>query len=122
MHILLVDDNNDVRQTLATLLQNAGHRVESCPDGDDAWSKLKGNTHDYELVVTDVRMPHMNGVEFASRLRAQGSQTPIIFIMGGAETELEQPQADFVPYTVVQKPFMLSTFLDAVSEVSQLAS
>lgn len=122
MNILLVDDNSELRHTLSTLLQHVGHDVQACPNGQDAWSKLEDGTQHFELVVTDVRMPHMTGVEFASRLRACGSQTPIIFIAGGMEAELEPQQPELVPYTVVHKPFLLSTFLEAMTKISGVAS
>ena len=118
MQILLVDDNATLRHTLTALLQNVGHEVEACHDCDDAWIKLETSAKNYGLVVTDVRMPRMTGVEFATRLRAQGSQTPIIFIAGGREVELEPPLPEFVPYAVLHKPFSLNTFLDAMKRLS----
>lgn len=118
MNILLIDDNREIRSTLTTFLQSAGHSVQSCPDGAAAWSLFEAGASRFELVITDVQMPAMDGVELATRLRASGSKTPIIFMAGGIEDELEQPRADFGHYRVLQKPFMMNAFLDVVSEVS----
>lgn len=118
MRILLVDDNREIRSTLTTFLQGAGHSVHSCHDAGQAWALLESGEHPFELVITDIQMPTMDGVELATRLRAHGSLTPIIFIAGGIEAELEQRRPEFGPYRVLQKPFMMRAFLDVVSEVA----
>ena len=125
MRILLVDDNREIRSTLTTFLQGAGHEVHACHDAQVAWSLLqegKEGESAFELVITDIQMPTMDGVELATPMRAHGSQAPIIFIAGGIEAELEQPRADFGTYRVLHKPFMMSAFLDVVSEVEGAAS
>ena len=117
MHILLVDDNGEIRSTLTTFLQSAGHRVQACSNARDAWSRVEADEGPFELLITDIRMPLMGGMELATRLRARGSRMPIIFIAGGIEAELERPNMRFSPYRVLNKPFMVDTFLDMVREV-----
>lgn len=116
MHILLVDDNGEIRSTLTTFLQADGHRVQACSNAHEAWSRFEADEGLFELLITDIRMPLMGGVELATRLRAKGSGMPIIFIAGGLETELEQPNLRFAPYRVLHKPFMVETFLEMVRE------
>lgn len=120
MRILLVDDNREIRSTLTTFLRDAGYEVHSCDDAQHAWSLIESGESSFELVITDIQMPAMDGVELATRLRAHGSQTPIIFIAGGMEAELEEHRSDFGPYRVLHKPFMMRAFLDAVSEVAPM--
>lgn len=113
MQILLVDDNSDIRSTLSTFLRRKGHEVQACQSAIEAWSSLSLN--DYELVLTDVRMPRMGGVELARKMRESGSNTPIIFMAGAPEEELQDAQAVLGPYSVLQKPFMLNALIDELS-------
>ena len=118
MQILLVDDNSDIRTTLCTFLERKGHAVHTCPSAVEAWSSITQDAENFELVLTDVRMPQMGGVELARRMRARGSNTPIIFMAGALEDELMDAQQDLGPYAVLQKPFMLSALIDAMKEAT----
>ena len=118
MQILLVDDNSDIRTTLCTFLERKGHDVRTCPSAVEAWSSLTRESESFELVLTDVRMPQMGGVELARKMRAQGSNTPIIFMAGALEDELVDAQQDLGPYAVLQKPFMLSALIEAMNEAT----
>ena len=107
-HILVVDDDSDVRDFLASALTDLGHRVDAVGDGPAALAALE--TALPELMLADFAMPGMNGAELAKMARARFPDLPIIFVTGFAESEqLEGALAD-VP--VLRKPFGLAE-LDA---------
>jgi len=78
--ILLVDDQADVRESVAGMLRSLGHRV-SAVDGGPAALALAGRSR-FDVVVTDVGMPGMNGLEVAERLRALVPAVPVILLSG----------------------------------------
>ena len=115
-HILIVDDDAEVREFLAGALADLGHRVDSAPDAAAALSALE--TARPQLMLADFAMPGMNGAELARTARARHPGLPIIFVTGFAESEqLEGALAD-VP--VLRKPFGLAqlgaAIRDALSE------
>lgn len=78
--ILVVDDEAGYREVLAKMLTKAGYRVITAADGNEALTLLE-NSH-FDLIITDVFMPNLNGYALAARIRAKDSNTPIILISG----------------------------------------
>jgi phosphoserine phosphatase RsbU/P len=91
MKILVVDDDFGTRLTLSTLLEHAGHQVESCDGGQTAWATLQ--REHFPLVVLDRLMPDLDGLELCRRIRAQ-ARAPYTYVilataMGGKGAYLE---------------------------------
>jgi DNA-binding response OmpR family regulator len=78
--ILLVDDEELVRQLLARLLRDSGYMVEEADNGATALQAARRLDGSLSLVVTDINMPIMDGLEFARALRATDSKVPFLFI------------------------------------------
>ena len=76
--ILVVDDEPKMRRVLEIMLQKMGHRVLSAGNGREALAVFQANTID--LVITDLRMPEMDGIELLASLRAQESDVPVVVI------------------------------------------
>ena len=93
--ILVVDDSKTSREMIAFVLQDAGYQVVTAVDGADAVAKI--GTDEFDLVVTDIIMPDMEGIELIRRLRGRYRTTPIFAVSGGGkigpETYLEVAQA-----------------------------
>ena len=66
-HILIVDDSHTVREMERRLLARAGYRVTTAQNGQEAWNLLRLN--DYDLLISDVDMPQMNGIELVTKVR-----------------------------------------------------
>ena len=79
--ILVVDDDVNIRSSLQLLLKKAGYNVVSARDGEEAIRMWR--TQPADLVITDLYMPEMNGLEIIMELRAHSPGTPIIAISGG---------------------------------------
>jgi two-component system OmpR family response regulator len=78
MRILVVDDEESIRDLVTTALEFVGHEVAAAVDGLDALAQVPAFAPD--LVVLDVNMPHVDGLEVCRRLRADGDTTPVIFL------------------------------------------
>jgi two-component system chemotaxis response regulator CheY len=87
-HILAVDDSESMRDVVSMTLRMAGHEVTVAPDGVKALAMAQ--KHHYDLVLTDINMPHMNGIELIRALRALPGykSTPILTLT----TERELPK------------------------------
>ena len=79
--ILLVEDDPDVREVLACVLTNDGHTVVTANDGNGGLRVLEAETVD--LIVTDVIMPDMEGIQFLRLLRRMPTRPKVIVISGG---------------------------------------
>ena len=116
--ILLVDDMKGVRDAVTFILERGGHDVAQAADGLDGLDKLK-NRH-FDLIISDVLMPKLDGAEFARRLRESGFHTPLLTISAGSS----EVDADTVLATAAEtanatlkKPFSAPELLAAVEEL-----
>jgi two-component system chemotaxis sensor kinase CheA len=87
--ILIVEDTHTTRELERSILVASGYEVDTAVDGADGWRKVQANA--YDLIVTDVEMPHMNGFELAEAIRAEPrfAGVPIV-IVTGLEQESEK--------------------------------
>ncbi len=78
--LLVVDDSVTSRMLLKNILESAGCKVKTAIDGSDAWTALK--TQEFDLVVTDIEMPRMNGFDLTSKIRADKelSELPVVLV------------------------------------------
>lgn len=104
--ILVVDDDEDVREILAETLLAFGYRVERAASAEQAMS-LVASQPDLRMVITDVRMPGMSGLELAASLRQQRADIKIIIMSG-----YFQPQP--VQDRFLRKPFHMYELASAV--------
>ena len=115
--ILIVDDSFSMRQTVGIALKGAGYEVVEAADGRDALSKLDGRK--YNLIISDVNMPNMDGISFvkAAKQLPNYKFTPIIMLTTeGDETKKQEGKAAGVRAWVL-KPFQPPILLDAVSKL-----
>ena len=109
--ILIVDDEEEVREILAETLEDFGYVVATAASGEEALPALLGD-HEIELVITDVRMPGMSGLELAEEIRRQRPEVKVVLISG-----YFLPQA--VPQRFLKKPFHMKDLASIVrSELS----
>ncbi|MGQ3017834.1 response regulator [Phenylobacterium sp.] len=106
--ILVVDDEAPVRAVTAGFLRDCGHEVVEA-DGADAALRLLREGGPFDLALVDFAMPGVNGVEFANRARADGSDLPIILITGYFDVEVPGDIA------LVHKPFSNATLQAALT-------
>lgn len=116
--ILLIDDMNGVRSSLTTVLTTAGHQVEEAGDGEAGLRKTQEGS--FDLVITDIIMPKVDGSEVILALKARQPNLPILAISGGGATVnaenalmLARGTAD----AVLSKPFSRGELLEAVDQL-----
>jgi DNA-binding NtrC family response regulator len=78
--ILIVDDEPNVRLVLTTALGSVGYQVIEAEDGERALAHLEHRGMDVDLVLLDLQMPRMDGMELLSRLRAKGNIVPVVIL------------------------------------------
>jgi len=114
--VLLVEDEPANSAILASYLQAAGYIVDEAVDGVAAWSMLEGSPGAYRLIVTDKRMPNMNGLELAARIKADRrfSNIPVIMQTGDTSQEEFLKGIKAGVYYYLAKPYDESTLLALV--------
>jgi len=112
--ILLVDDDNAVRSVLQSVLTRRGYNVRGSADASEALGWLRSG-YLPDLVLTDVRMPGMNGATFAREIRAGAVVPPIIFMSGDAAQLLTDDDAEGGRF--LQKPITSVVLLRTVRDV-----
>ena len=111
--ILLAEDDNDMRRFLERALEQAGYRVVSFDNGLAAYNRLREEP--FELLLTDIVMPEMDGIELARRATELDPDIKVMFITGFSAVSLKAGQA--MPNAkVLSKPFHLK---DLVAEVDR---
>ncbi|MEI9885961.1 MAG: response regulator [Rhizomicrobium sp.] len=114
-HILLAEDDESLRKFLAQALVKAGHDVTDFGDGGDAFECLKGFR--FDLLVTDIVMPGMDGIELAKRAAELNNALKIMFITGFAAVALHSSSNAPKQAKVLSKPFHLR---EIVAEVDRM--
>lgn len=103
--ILTVDDSASIRMTTKIALTNAGYQVTEAVDGQDGLSKAKAGS--YDLIVTDLNMPNMNGLAMIRALRQSPDHTgiPIIFLTTESDAEMKNQAKAAGATGWITKPF-----------------
>jgi two-component system response regulator MprA len=114
MRILVVDDDAAVRESLGRALRLEGYEVELASDGLEALERLLGNGDDPDLVVLDVLMPNVDGLEVCRRLRRAGSRLPVLMLTARDEVTDRVAGLDAGADDYVVKPFALAELLARV--------
>jgi two-component system, cell cycle sensor histidine kinase and response regulator CckA len=106
--ILVVDDNLDICRLARIFLEKAGYVVITASDGEEGLRAYQQHRSSVVLLLTDVMMPKVSGVELANRVLGMDSQLPVLF-MSGSESGSYQGQ-EFLP-----KPFRPAELIEVVS-------
>ena len=113
--ILLAEDDNDMRRFLVKALENAGYEVTDYDNGMSAYRRLREEP--FELLLTDIVMPEMDGIELARRASELDPDIKIMFITGFAAVALNPDSQAPKDAKVLSKPFHLR---DLVNEVQKM--
>lgn len=109
MHILVVDDDQAVRDSLARSLQYSGYEVSTASDGVEALAKLAASRPD--AVIMDVMMPRLDGLETTRMLRANGNDVPILVLTARDSVDDRVDGLDAGGDDYMAKPFALDELL-----------
>lgn len=115
--VLIVDDSHSIRALLSSVLVKAGFEVTSANDGKAGLETAKGN--DYDLVITDVNMPEMDGIELLTHLRQlpEYSFKPILILTTEFSEEMKKKGKDAGATGWLVKPFDPEKLVDIISRI-----
>ena len=116
LRILVIDDELQVRATLAEMLEEQGHSVTQAPGGREGLSYLDANPQLVDVVVSDLGMPDMNGWDVAKAIQARWPQLPVGLITGWGETEITREERSRVNF-VITKPFDKAVLRETMSDI-----
>ena len=112
--ILLVDDAIDIRLLSADLLFHSGYQVDTAEDGESGWEALQAKN--YDLLITDNKMPKVSGLELVKKLRSARMALPVILVSGAMPEELNRlPWLQLA--ATLWKPFTPDELLGTVKKV-----
>jgi two-component system, cell cycle response regulator CpdR len=118
--ILLAEDDNDMRRFLVRALQNAGYDVASFDNGQTAYERLREEP--FDLLLTDIVMPEMDGIELARRATELDPDIKVMFITGFAAVALNPDSNAPKDAKILSKPFHLKDLVNEVKKLVQAAA
>jgi signal transduction histidine kinase len=113
--ILVVDDEQHIRDILSETLRDAGYTVETAQNGEEGVLKLRSGS--FDLVLLDIRMPIHSGLDVLKLLRRNGGGPPVVIITGLASSEEMEEALRLGAAKCIRKPFHLKTLLSDISGI-----
>ncbi|CAA6823906.1 MAG: DNA-binding response regulator [uncultured Sulfurovum sp.] len=113
--ILLAEDEDEIREDLAFFLEYQDYNVLQARDGQEAYQCYLDNVVD--LIITDIEMPRLNGLEFVANIRKEDQETPILIISGYSDKDklLRAIKLNLVDYII--KPFTQKGIMKTVADI-----
>jgi len=108
MKILFIDDAPDIRALMTDFLPICGHTVVTAADGQQGWEVFSAEADSFDVLITDVSMPVMTGMELLRIVRENGFKVPVILVSGHGDKNVETKAAEYETTAVLSKPFELS--------------
>ena len=117
LEILVLDDEPIGGDRLKPFLEQEGHRVEVFVDPKEALTRLKAK--EFDIVLTDVRMENIDGIQVLERVRAKSDRTKVLMITGYATVELARQALSKGVFDFIAKPFKLEDIRAMVNKASE---
>jgi DNA-binding NtrC family response regulator len=117
VEILLAEDERSIAVTLRDALEGAGHRVEAVRDGKAALQSFA--QRNFDVVVTDVRMPGASGIEVLKAARAQKPPAEVLVITGYGTIEQAVEAMRLGAFSYLQKPFLNEAVVNVIAEINK---
>ena len=114
--ILVAEDEENIRAFVARALSLKGHHVTDVSDGGLAAEALADNDGAFDLLLSDIRMPVMDGIALALDTAVQYPELKILLMTGFADQQERAHGLDSLIHDVIPKPFSLDTLVDKVDE------
>ena len=112
--VLVAEDDTAVREFVSRALAHGGHEVATVNDGLEALSVLNSET--FDLLVTDIVMPNLDGIALALKVAQDYPQMPVLLMTGYAAERQRAHNLDVLIHDVITKPFTLEQICGAASD------
>lgn len=118
--VLIIDDSESVRESIRLTVANAGYEAEVAVDGSDALRLLKNNSS-FSLIITDIFMPEIDGIELVEKLKADKPELKIIAFsaggMGLKSSEMLDVAKEMGADLILEKPFTEDQLLSHIKQL-----
>ena len=104
LRILCADDNRELVELVSDMLRFYGYGVECVYDGDEALALIKKDPHKFDLLITDMDMPRLNGYRLVVKARAAGFHGKVVVFSGALSLEERQRFGELAVEAIVDKP------------------
>ena len=111
----MVDDDNDLREFISLILSNNGYNVTSTGDGVDAIVTL--SSQEFDLILSDVDMPNLNGFKLLEVINDKGIESPVVFITARDTKEDEIKGYELGAVDYIRKPIHKKTLLLRIGRI-----
>jgi DNA-binding NtrC family response regulator len=108
-NILIIDDEKAIRKTLSEILSYEGYKIEEASDGEEGLRKFRDKT--FDVVLCDIKMPRLDGIEFLDKVREYNPDVPVIMISGHGTIETAVEAVKKGAYDYIAKPPDLNRLL-----------
>lgn len=115
--ILVIDDQRAIRTSLKDILEMEGHAVELAENGQEGMEKF--GAEKYDMVITDIKMPEMDGIEVLSKIMEQHEEIPVIMISGHGDIDTAVDAIKKGAYDFIEKPLDLNRLLITVKNATE---
>ncbi len=119
-HILVVDDSITVREMERKILESKGYKVDVAVDGMDAWNMIRTSAYEYDMVVSDIDMPRMNGIELITEMKGNEKTRDLpVMVVSYKNTEEDRLRGleAGANYYLTKSSFQDNSFIDAVVDL-----
>src|SRR5689334_9043470 len=117
--ILVIDDERDIREMIAEALETEGYRIQQAETGARALEILSSQPVD--LVLSDIQLPDMSGIDLAARIKAQQPELPVVMVTALAQADMAIEALKLGASDYVTKPFDLDTLSASIRNILQKA-
>ncbi len=117
MHLLIIDDEEDIRFALSEILEDEGYRVSTAADGEDAIGQLREGVRP-DLILLDLMMPRMDGRAFREAQQADPSLNEIPVLLFSAYSDVHQIARELDAVGGLKKPVDINEMLDTIDRIS----
>jgi two-component system cell cycle sensor histidine kinase/response regulator CckA len=115
--ILIAEDEEMIRRSAKRVLERFGYTVLQAADGAEALERMVEAGHDMALIISDIVMPHLDGLELHRKARERGFQTPFLFMSGYQRDEVWQAVADDPTLDFLPKPWSVPELVARVQAI-----
>ncbi len=119
-NILIIDDEKAIRKTLTEILSYEGYKIDEAGDGEEGFRKFKEK--EYDVILCDIKMPKMDGIEFLEKAKESNPDIPIIMISGHGTIETAVEAVKKGAYDYISKPPDLNRLLITIRNATDKTS
>jgi len=118
-HILVVEDDEVYLSAISTILRYEGFRISEASDGESALKMLTENSDPPDLILTDIRMPGMDGISLIKAIREYGIRIPVIAFSGDIDRKTMEKLFESGCWNYLEKPFTRKELLSKIRMVTE---